>query len=93
MDDDPQPYIDRWPVFGDEQLSKVMAPFDVAAARLKLARSFKASARSQPRRRSPGVVETKVTQVVVISPRIPAALVCARDRERALDADAAAGMD
>jgi hypothetical protein len=34
---DDQPFVDRWPVT-DEMLSKVTAPFDVQAARQKLAR-------------------------------------------------------
>jgi hypothetical protein len=34
-----QPYITHWPMW-DEPLSKIPAPFDLAAAREKLARKF-----------------------------------------------------
>jgi hypothetical protein len=34
-----QPFVDRWPLF-DEGLSKIPAPVDIEAARLKLARRF-----------------------------------------------------
>jgi hypothetical protein len=39
MSDDDQPFIDRWPIW-NEPLSKVTAPFDVVAARQRLARHF-----------------------------------------------------
>jgi hypothetical protein len=34
-----QPFVDHWPMW-DEPLSKITAPFDIAAAREKLARRF-----------------------------------------------------
>jgi hypothetical protein len=36
---DEQPWVDDWPMF-DEALSKITAPFDIVAAREKLARRF-----------------------------------------------------
>jgi hypothetical protein len=48
IEDQPQPYIDDWPVW-DEPLSN--AAFDIEAARLKLARKFNArqSPKEEPR--------------------------------------------
>jgi hypothetical protein len=37
--DDPQPYVDHWPMW-DEPLSKLPAPFDIERARERLARRF-----------------------------------------------------
>jgi hypothetical protein len=34
-----QPFVDEWPMW-DEPLSKVVAPFDIVAARWRLARHF-----------------------------------------------------
>ena len=34
-----QPFVDHWPMW-DEPLSKITAAFDIAAARVKLARRF-----------------------------------------------------
>ena len=36
-----QPWIDAWPLFGEAR-SKFPAPFDIKAARLRLARKFNA---------------------------------------------------
>jgi hypothetical protein len=39
MTDNDQPFVDRWPL-DDEQLSKFDAPFDIIAARWRLAKKF-----------------------------------------------------
>jgi hypothetical protein len=50
---DEQPHVDRWPL-NEEALSKISAPFDIEAARLKLARKFNTSFRFRPEKDGPG---------------------------------------